>query len=391
MFYDFGNFALTFYGNAANNGFRQGILSAYHKQMNRVEMAGYVTIHLLDDTGVSFPQVLEYDARGKSAAEARLGQFARVTNVYVLAGTNPPDFASEANNAHGGIEEYFGQAVYSIFWHFNLLTGELTVPKGQPKKIFDIHTMLKKTHVQVKTAALSDDVPVPTNFQEITRRANAKHHIKPKYPHPIASYGLIGINAAIMVLMYMAGYSLASTPAAMATNIDVALQFGAMRADLVLQYGHWHRLFAATFVHFGWMHLAANVTGILIFGSRLERYLGRRLFFTVYILAGLLGSVFSLINLNLSSPHVVSAGASGAVYGLIGAMFIYTRITKRQIEFINWYVMTIYIGIGMAMGFATPGIDNFAHLGGLVGGIIIGGVYALLEKRKPLEKKSTDY
>ena len=90
------------------------------------------------------------------------------------------------------------------------------------------------------------------------------------------------------------------------------------------------------------------------------------------MLAGLLGSAFSLVNIYLAQVPIVSAGASGAVYGLVSALFGYTRRTKRTVEFLNWHFMLIYIGLGMVMGVATPGIDNFAHLGGLVGGIVLG-------------------
>ena len=153
-------------------------------------------------------------------------------------------------------------------------------------------------------------------------------------------------------------------------------RFGAIVPELVIGQNQWYRLFTAMFIHFGLMHFAANAFGLLIFGSRLERHLGRVKFCAIYILSGLLGSVFSLANLHFAQAYAISAGASGAIYGIVGAMFAYTRITKRSIEFINWYAMLIYISIGVGMGFATPGIDNFAHIGGLVGGAVLGGVYA---------------
>jgi len=179
---------------------------------------------------------------------------------------------------------------------------------------------------------------------------------------------LIFINAVILGLMYLDGYR--------AGDIFVPMRFGAMVPELVIYNNEWYRLFASNYIHFGFFHFFSNAFGIMIFGTRLEQYLGRKIFIPTYIFSGLLGSVLSLVYLYFFGPFAVSAGASGAVFGIIGAIFAYTRITKRSIEFINWYLMLIYIGMSMTMGLSIPGINNIAHLGGLIGGVIIGAVYA---------------
>jgi rhomboid protease GluP len=189
---------------------------------------------------------------------------------------------------------------------------------------------------------------------------------------------LILVNALILGLMHMDGYA--------AGNISVPVRFGAQAVDFVLYDGEWYRLFTSMFVHFGFGHFFANAVGILIFGTRLERYLGRRMFLATYFISGLLGSVFSLAHSYFTNPNVVSAGASGAVYGIVGAVFIYTRITKRPLESLDWYVMLLYIGIGFVVGFSMPGIGNFAHLGGLIGGMIIGWAYTAFSKKGVLTK-----
>jgi len=352
----FSQFSALLYRLAAAENYRiaatnsDDISATTHWVAQKVEMATLVTLHVMDFTRGDFSQVLDFDAKSGNGAEAL--DYAQVANLYILAGGNAPDFL--------GAEEYFGQQVYSVFWHVNLDTGEISVPRGQPKKLFNIREMVARAFGGMHVAH------IPANFSEISRPARpvAKHK------WPIISIAVIIANAVVLGLMYMAGYN------DNVASLVVPVRFGAIVSDFVVYYGQWWRLFTAMFVHFGGAHFFANAFGILIFGTRLERYLGRRMFCAVYLCAGLMGSVFSLAHQYFMQPHVISAGASGAVYGIVGAIFIYTRITKRSIEGIGWYVMLLYIGLGFAMGFATPGIANFAHLGGLLGGMFIGGIYA---------------
>ncbi|MCL1843855.1 MAG: rhomboid family intramembrane serine protease [Defluviitaleaceae bacterium] len=384
----FALFSVRLYGAAADLEYQLittngEITTASHWIMQKVEMATLVTVHVIDATRTDMTNLLAYDKETRKNAEKLLTHVGQVANIYVLAGGAPP--------ALPGIEEYFGQQIYSVFWHINLKTGDITVPKGQPKKIFNVRQMVETACKEANAADANSGAAgaagatgatgaagalspaLPETFREITGRASANRP-SPKYRHPLFSYLIILANAVILGLMYIEGY--------VAGDVYVAIRFGAIVSDYVIYYGEWYRLFAAMFIHFGFAHLFMNAFGIIIFGSRVERYFGRVEFLLIYVLSGLTGSVFRLIHSYFFQADIiiVSAGASGAVYGIVGAMFAYTRITRRTIDFINWYIMLIYIGIGMAMGVATPGIDNIAHLGGLVGGLIIGGCVAKFRK-----------
>ncbi|MCL2198907.1 MAG: rhomboid family intramembrane serine protease [Defluviitaleaceae bacterium] len=351
----FEQFSLRLYEKAAAEDYQFAHNNLW--VMQKVEMSTLVFIQLFDAEKISFPSLVLEEKERRTQMAPMLNQFSQVVVVHVMAGGNPPEFT--------GVEEYMGQPVYSIFWHVNMQTGEITVPQGQPKKFFNIRTMIESAFQAAQEGTEH------TSFEEVTSRTEAQRP-RAKYRHPIIAYGLIFVNLMILLLMYMDGYQVG--------NVTVPVQYGAILAEFVVHGGEWWRLVAAMFIHFGFSHFFANAFGILIFGTRLERYFGRRMFFIVYIFSGLAGSVVSLFNLYFFQPFAVSAGASGAVYGIVGAMFAYTRVTKRSIEFITWYVMLIYIGLGMAMGFATPGIDNFAHIGGLLMGVLIGGIYAKFKK-----------
>jgi rhomboid protease GluP len=123
------------------------------------------------------------------------------------------------------------------------------------------------------------------------------------------------------------------------------------------------------FVHFGLRHFLMNTVGLLIFGIRVERYLGPVYFALIYFMSGLCGAVASLF-----FTQGYSAGASGAIYGLVGAAFAFTRVSKQSMDQITNYIMVIYILIGVAMGFATPHIDNAGHIGGLAAGVVLGAL-----------------
>ncbi|MCL2388419.1 MAG: rhomboid family intramembrane serine protease [Defluviitaleaceae bacterium] len=390
----FAQFSARLYAIAADNEYEltqkngNDISDTSHWIARKMEMTTLSTLHVVDATKINFQTILENDKKNCEAAEPLLERVGQIANIYILASDTIIDIT--------GAEEYYGQPIYSIFWQVNPATGEITIPKGQPKKIFNIRKMLEAAaqplfaddmqsvlHERLEASSAGDSdnmqfapherLEAGSSFAEITNKAVANRPT-PKYRHAWISYLIIFANAAILGLMYLDGYY--------SGDITVATRFGAIVPEYVFHRREWYRLFAAMFLHFGVAHFAANAMGILIFGSRLERYFGRRFFLAVYLLSGLVGSVFSVVNLYFfqQAPHIVAAGASGAVYGLVGAMFAYTRITKRTVDFINWYVMIFYIGIGMVLGFATPGIDNAAHIGGLIGGAVIGTIYVLAKK-----------
>jgi len=355
----FPEFSERMYEKASAEGFKLAasgaseIASSSHWAAQRVEMATLVNLHVIDANLMNWNLLVSYDVKVRAAGEAMLKQASQVASIYILAGGAVPDW--------NGAEEYYGQPVYSVFWHVDLGTGEITAPKGQPKKLFNLRNMIEAARKE----AVSGESHGGVTFASVDHKHALRH--SPKHRHGYITYAVLLINAVILGLMYWQGYP---------QDMLVPLRFGAIYPPLILNNGEWYRLFTAMFIHFGVTHFAANAFGLLIFGTRVERYFGRGMFLAVYILAGLLGSVFSLF-----FSQAYAAGASGAIYGLVGAMFAYTRITKRSIEFISWYVMLIYIGVGGAMGLATPGVDNFAHLGGLIGGVVIGGLYAFLKKK----------
>ncbi len=148
------------------------------------------------------------------------------------------------------------------------------------------------------------------------------------------------------------------------------LEHGALYGPYVIEGHQYYRLFSALFLHFGINHLLNNMVLLGALGWNLELETGRIKFILIYIIAGLGGNLFSLWNNSRTEQLIVSAGASGAIFGLMGALLWVViknhgkvgRLTNRGILFM--VVLSLYFG------FTSSGVDNAAHIGGLVCGFI---------------------
>jgi len=139
--------------------------------------------------------------------------------------------------------------------------------------------------------------------------------------------------------------------------------------------GQWWRLLSAAFLHGGVVHLAVNMILLADVGRLCERLFGWRRFLLLYLLSGLAGSAASV----WWNPQVNSVGASGALFGVLGAVFVYMLDRRNGIEpgvmKAHAASMAVFIGYGVVNGLASTAIDNAAHLGGLAAGAVLG--YAL--------------
>jgi rhomboid protease GluP len=155
---------------------------------------------------------------------------------------------------------------------------------------------------------------------------------------------------------------------------DSFLQYGALMKQRVLA-GEWWRLITATFLHGGLLHIGLNGYALYMIGMEVEGFFGRARFAVIYALSALAGSVASFIFI---PTYAYGVGASGAIFGLIGALAVYFGINRAvfgklgQAQFWNiLFVILLNIGIGFSGIFP---IDNSAHIGGLLVGAAVGFV-----------------
>jgi rhomboid protease GluP len=188
------------------------------------------------------------------------------------------------------------------------------------------------------------------------------------------TYILIALNIAFYIYTSVEGGDF------MNTSGNMILQYGQVN-ELVIYYGQYYQLFTSMFVHANIAHLAGNMLFLLIFGLRGEEMFSLPEYLLVYFIGGLTGNLLSLVLLPL---YVPSVGASGAIFAMFGACTIYARRAVRQ-SIIGALIYAFFL-LFLSSG---PGVNNLAHIGGLVAGLLVG--YVLAAKRKPVTKYTISY
>jgi len=174
---------------------------------------------------------------------------------------------------------------------------------------------------------------------------------------------LILINSAILLLFYV-------VKSFFIQSDIVFLLFGAQYGPLVSQ-GQWYRIITAMFMHGGFLHLAFNMYALYILGANTEALYGTYKFLSFYLLSGIVGNIATQIFYYDS----LSVGASGAIFGLVGALFGagFRKDTPFYVKPLTGTALLPMIILNIVLGFMPgSGINNAAHIGGLVTGMILG-------------------
>ena len=178
---------------------------------------------------------------------------------------------------------------------------------------------------------------------------------------------LLIVNVAIFIAMLLSGVHVL-TP-----EIQHLLNWGANFRPYTLD-GEWWRVITACFIHIGFLHLLLNMYALLYIGLILEPYLGKTRFLAAYLLTGVVASLTSL----WWHDYTVSAGASGAIFGIYGVFLalMTTNVMDKTIKKSLFTSIGVFVAYNILNGFAKDsGIDNAAHIGGLISGILIGYVF----------------
>lgn len=180
---------------------------------------------------------------------------------------------------------------------------------------------------------------------------------------------LIAANVAMYVYTSLLSGSFVTT------NIDVIATYGQWNV-LVLNGSYW-QLLTAMFVHVNIVHLAGNMLFLFIFGLRAEELFSTAEYYLIYFASGLTGNLLSL----LAGPGLLSAGASGAIFGVFGANVIFLRRAVGQPIVVSLMYAFLFFVLSM-----SAGTNLFAHFGGLVAGLVLG--YAVAGNQKLAREKS---
>lgn len=180
-----------------------------------------------------------------------------------------------------------------------------------------------------------------------------------KEKKPTITYLIILINLIVFGLMYVFGNG--------SENIDTLIKFGANYAPLT-KSGEYYRLITSAFLHIGVIHLLCNLYALYVIGPQIEQFFGRVKYILIYLFSAIMGSLFTLV---LSGDSTVSAGASGAIFGLFGAILYFGYTYRGYIGNAIISQIVPVVLLNLFIGLTSTNIGNAAHIGGLVGGYVM--------------------
>ncbi|MBQ9118960.1 MAG: rhomboid family intramembrane serine protease [Lachnospiraceae bacterium] len=247
------------------------------------------------------------------------------------------------------------------YWIWNALSGQLMLFEDQSGDFCGIRKPLEQQmhcwYLQV------------SGIGETRKRQNRKW-----------SYGnlaLVVCNVLIFLICEWMIYSQGNTS---------LLVRGALRARLVLEEKEYYRLLSYMFLHGGAEHLFNNMLILFFIGNKLEQLLGSRKYLFVYFATGILAGITSMGYNTFIEREISCVGASGAIFGAVGAMAAVILLNRGKVADLTGRQMLLFILLSLYGGFTSQGVDNAAHIGGLVAGFVL----ALLIYRRPAVGKKRD-
>jgi rhomboid protease GluP len=188
------------------------------------------------------------------------------------------------------------------------------------------------------------------------------------------TYGIMVLNSAFFLLSILISGDVVDI------DLSTLVDLGALYGPLVVLKGEWWRLLSAMFLHGGMTHILMNMVSLYIIGRGMELYFSKAAYLSIYLFSGLLGGMASLY----MHPESVGIGASGAIFGVFGALAGFFLAHRRTIAAHSREIMkdfAVILGLNLVLGLSIPSIDMSAHTGGLVVGFLGGFVIAKDPKR----------
>ncbi len=270
----------------------------------------------------------------------------------------------------GNRREFF--AGIPACWLWELDTGRLLIYENQPASFYGVEKLIEAISARAEEAKAGSR----ENWDSRERRyadpprgrgggwnfASARARWEGLWrSRAVMNTLMVIINIAVFIVMEFMGNT---------EDARFMLTHGAAFAPLIRDYGQYYRLFTSMFLHFGLAHLLNNMFVLFLLGDNLERAVGKWKYVVIYLLSGIGGNVLSLWQEQMSGDYAVSAGASGAIFGVVGALFYVVAVNKGRLEDMTTRKLGLLIILTLYHGFTSTGVDNFAHIGGLLTGLL---------------------
>ena len=191
---------------------------------------------------------------------------------------------------------------------------------------------------------------------------------------PFVTYGIIAINVIMFIVMYIFGKG--------SEDVQTLVDFGASYPPYI-KGGEYFRLITSAFLHIGVWHLLCNMYSLYVIGTQLENFFGKVRFLIIYFGSAIFGNLMSCLFFD-----GVSAGASGAIFGLLGALLYFGYHYRVYLGTALKSQIIPIIVLNLILGFSMENIDNAAHIGGLVGGVLLAIMVGVKYKTSKFEKSN---
>lgn len=246
------------------------------------------------------------------------------------------------------------------------LPGErqLLIYENQPGDFFGLREVFESLSLGNDDTGGGYATERKLSFREKMKNARYRQAI------PSVTIGIVAVNVLVYLILESQGDT---------RNGLFIAEHGGMYPTFLLYDHQWWRLLTAGFLHFGAAHLVNNMVILYCMGSRMERAAGHIRFLVIYMLSLLGGSLLSYAVMLHTGEFAVSAGASGAVFGIIGGVLWIVLLCKGRLEDITTRGILIMLLLSVYFGFSSSGVDNWCHIGGAVTGFV---ATAILYRRK---------
>ncbi len=185
-----------------------------------------------------------------------------------------------------------------------------------------------------------------------------------------ATFALVVINVVVFFALSFFGRT---------EDATYMIRHGAVYLPLMEETGQFYQFFTSIFLHFGFQHLMNNMLMLIVMGIVLEPELGTIKYLILYIVSGLGGNLISAGFETITGEYSVSAGASGAIFGVVGGLIYLAILGRGRIGNLTERGLIFLVLMNIYYGVTSTGIDNMAHIGGLIAGFVM----AVILYRKP--------
>lgn len=279
-------------------------------------------------------------------------EYSNIHSLGIICTRNPEKVGSIAKNN-------------SSMWIVDTLENRLIIYENQKEDFLNLKKVIEDVLIDSHT------------FKTIENHKNIQYtypdYVSKKTTKSVLSQYISKWNTIIIVTNVLV-YLIINFISGLRGKEDL-LWSGAVYWPAIMYLKEYYRLFTYMFLHSGSNHLANNMIVLFFIGDNLERAAGKWRFLIIYFGSGFIAGIVSMSYNMLKGFNVISVGASGAIFGVVGAMVYIVILNKGRLENISTRQMVLFVMFSLYGGLTSQGVDNAAHIGGLLSGFILAAIF----------------